>query len=216
MCRVANSFHHSYDFVRVLVLLLFLRPVLGAQQTPPPAPGPNFCSVQTLPPLTLHERVREYQTALFGWERLGISAFSAGYGQWRGRPVDWPQDAGGYAERFGDSLGRNALRQTVSFALAGALREDPRYRALRRGSIFSRTLWALRWTVLTRSRDGQAEPNLPLLAGSYSTELIANSWYPAAISHPQNALRRGNDVLLGAFAFHLWREFAPSRLLRHR
>ena len=202
-------------FLRILGLVLFLGLVLGAQQTSPPAPGPESCSVQTLPPLTLHERVREYQTSLFSWERLGISAFSAGYGQWRDRPVDWPQGAGGYAERFGDSFGRNAIRQTVGFAVAGALREDPRYRALHRGSIVSRTLWALRWTVLARSEGGQAVPNLPLFAGAYSTELIANSWYPAAISHPQNALRRGNYVLLGAFAFNLWREFTPSRLRHH-
>lgn len=130
--------------------------------------------------------------------------------------MDWPQGTRGYGERLSDSLGRHALRETVRFAVAGALRDDLRYRPLHDGGIAARTLWALRWTVLTRSASGRAVPNLPLFVSSYSTEFIANSWYPAAMSDPRNAARRGSYVLLGAFAFNLWREFAPSRLLRHR
>ena len=214
MCRVADRFPYSFDFARILVLLLFLGLALGAQQAPAPA-SPDVHSAQALPRLTLQERIRDYDTSLFNWERLGISAFSAGLGQWRDRPADWPQGAGGYARRFGDSLGRNAIRQTVGFAVADVLRDDQRYHSLGGGSILSRAWWALRWTVLTHSADGKAVPNLPLFAGAYSTEFIANSWYPAAISHPQNALRRGNYVLLGAFGFNLWREFAPARL-RHQ
>lgn len=214
MCRVADRCHHSSGFARVPVLLLLLGLVLGAQQAPAPAP-PDVPSAQALPPLTLQERIRDYDTSLFSWERLGISAFSAGLGQWRDRPADWPQGAGGYARRFGDSWGRNAIRQTVSFAVADVLHDDQRYRPLDDGSVLSRAWWALRWTVLTHSEDGKAVPNLPLFAGAYSTEFMANSWYPAAISHPQNALRRGNYVLLGAFGFNLWREFAPASLRHH-
>jgi hypothetical protein len=195
---------------------LLLGLVLGAQETPAPKPVPVDCDASALPPLTLHQRILDYQTSLFSWERLGISAVSAGYGQWRDRPIDWPQGARGYGMRLGDSFGRHAIRQTVSFAVAGALRDDPRYRPLHDGSMAARTLWALHWTVLTRSASGRAVPNLPLFVSSYSTEFIANSWYPATMSDPRNAARRGSYVLLGAFAFNLWREFAPSRLLgRH-
>ena len=66
------------------------------------------------------ERLKRYVRSMVGpFALLRISA-SAGISHWKDSPEEWGQGAEGYVKRFASQFGRNAIRQTVTFGLAGA------------------------------------------------------------------------------------------------
>jgi hypothetical protein len=111
--------------------------------------------------------------------RLTESAFVAAIGQAQNSPPDYHQGAAGYGKRYGASLATNASSQIFgTFVLASALRQDPRYFVMLRGSPSNRVLYALRRVAVTRTDQGREAANWSGILGPLIAESLANSYLP--------------------------------------
>ena len=153
------------------------------------------------------ERFHRYVKSTIGPLRLGRTAVSAGIGQWRDTPHEWGQGAEGYGKRFASSLGRNAIRQTVTYGLDEAMGLDSGFQRSKREGFFPRMKDALIQNVTSRTRSGDRVFSVPRVAGAYAGGIIAaETWYPDRYSY-KDGLRSGTKSLVTGFGINLVREF---------
>lgn len=94
----------------------------GAQQQPAATDKQTTTPDYVFP--TPKERFKRYVSDTVGPWPLARAAASAGIQQWKDSPEEWGQGAEGYGKRFASNLGRNAIRQTVTYGLDSALDLD--------------------------------------------------------------------------------------------
>ena len=156
---------------------------------------------------TSKKRFNRYAKSTVGPFSLLRSGISAGIDQWRDSPEEWEQGASGYGKRFASNFGRNAIRQTVSYGLSEALRQDTGFERSKRKGFWPRLSDALVQNVTSRTRSGKRVVSAPLIAGAYASSLIAvEAWYPERYSY-KDGLRSGTYSLATGFAINIVREF---------
>ena len=156
---------------------------------------------------TSKKRFNRYAKSTVGPFSLLRSGISAGIDQWSDSPEEWEQGASGYGKRFASNFGRNAIRQTVSYGLSEALRQDTGFERSKRKGFWPRLSDALVQNVTSRTRSGKRVVSAPLIAGAYASSLIAvEAWYPERYSY-KDGLRSGTYSLATGFAINIVREF---------
>ena len=156
---------------------------------------------------TSKKRFNRYVKSTVGPFSLLRSAVSAGIDQWNDSPEEWEQGASGYGKRFASNFGRNAIRQTVTYGLSEALRQDTGFERSKRKGFWPRLSDALVQNVTSRTRSGKRVISAPLIAGAYTGSLIAvKAWYPERYSY-KDGLRSGTYSLATGFAINIVREF---------
>lgn len=108
------------------------------------------------------------------------AAFTAGWGQIRDDRPHYGTDSGAYGERVGAAYIRQSTQSFMTIGVMSTLlHEDPRYYVL--GPTYSfkdRVVYAATRVVVTRKDDGSSVPNVPLWVGAFSSQAIANAFYP--------------------------------------
>jgi hypothetical protein len=140
----------------------------------------------------------------------------AGLKQWRDRPEEWEQGAGGYARRFGSAYGLNATSNVIGFALDATLRQDPRYVPSGLRDTKARIRYALLHTLLTRTDRGRTTFAVWRFGSAYGAALIANRWMPDSANGIGDAFARGSTVIGFDAALNLVKEFWPRSRKRAR
>lgn len=107
------------------------------------------------------------------------SLYSASYEQLFNSDPKYGHDAGAFGEKFGASMLRRAsLRVFSDGVFASAFHQDPRYYRIADGSIFRRSLLALRQAVIRRGDDGDNQFNYSGIAGRAVSAALTVTYYP--------------------------------------
>jgi len=103
----------------------------------------------------------------------------AGVQQWQNDFPGYGQGAKGYAKRFGASYANTFSDIMLSGAvLPVLLHQDPRYFYRGRGTVFSRTLYALATTIICKGDNERWQPNYSNVFGTLASAAISNLYYP--------------------------------------
>jgi hypothetical protein len=153
------------------------------------------------------KRLKRYGRSMFGPFSLLRVAGSAAINQWKDSPDEWEQGASGYGKRFASEMGRNAIRQTVTYGLSEALRLNTGFERSKHKEFGPRLRDALVQNVTSRTRSGKRVLSIPILTGAYVAPVIAaEAWYPTRYSY-KDGLRAGSYSLATGFAINVIREF---------
>ena len=156
---------------------------------------------------TPKERFKRYVKDTVGPFRLARATASAGIQQWQDSPEEWGQGAKGFGKRFASNMGRNAIRQTVTYGLDSALRLDTGFQKSKRTGFFPRLKDALIQNVTSRTRSGDRVVSVPRFVGVYTGSIVAaETWYPDRYSY-KDGLRNGTTTLVYGFGINVVREF---------
>ncbi len=173
--------------------------MVDAPQPQPPAgqvaPGPHQMAFATVQPARRYAQVIEPGQAVEQFtppEKLVFSftevarpitilpsLYSAGYEQLFNSNPKYGHDAGAFGEKFGASMLRRAsLRILSDGVFASAFHQDPHYYRIAEGSIFHRSLLALRQSVIRRGDDGDDQFNYSGIAGRAVAAALTVTYYP--------------------------------------
>jgi hypothetical protein len=87
----------------------------------------------------------------------------------------------GYGKRYGAAFANHVSGTLLGRAVYPAIfHQDPRYFYKGKGSIRSRTLYAISAAVIARGDDGRWKPNYSRVLGNFSAAAISNLYYPAS------------------------------------
>jgi hypothetical protein len=104
---------------------------------------------------------------------------SAGWGQLTDANPHYGVDAGGFGERFGSAMLRQASdRLTGDGLFAAAFHQDPRYYREASGPYVHRGLRAVRQTFLRRNDEGVERVNFSGILGHAAGNYLAMTYYP--------------------------------------
>lgn len=160
--------------------------------------------------LTFHDRVKIYEQSLISPATLLGPLADAGIDQARNSPQEWGQGAAGFGRRFGSELGVAVICRTITFGVAAADGEDPRYFPSGESGVWRRTRHAVVWTFISHTSRGGSMPAISRFSGAYGSAFIANSWEPRSLDTTGDALVRGSLTLLASAGWHVFDEFWPD------
>jgi hypothetical protein len=134
---------------------------------------------QTAEPFTGPEKLVFSFTEVARPITLLPSLYSASYEQLFNSDPKYGHDAGAFGEKFGASMLRRAsLRVFSDGVFATAFHQDPRYYRIAHGSIFHRSLLAMRQAVIRRGDDGDNQFNYSGIAGRAASAALTVAYYP--------------------------------------
>jgi hypothetical protein len=94
---------------------------------------------------------------------------------------DWPQNAKGYAQRFGANLAGGATEGLFANAILPSLfHQDPRYFYQGSGTKGSRAWHAFLAPFVCKGDNGKSQPNYSQMGGLLISGAIANTYYPSS------------------------------------
>lgn len=107
------------------------------------------------------------------------SVVSAGFEQANNDFREYGQGTAGFAKRFGASYADNLVGTFIGSAIMPSLlHQDPRYFYRGTGTVRSRMLNAVAFSVMCRSDSGHLQPNYSNWIGDFSASGISNLYYP--------------------------------------
>jgi hypothetical protein len=163
-------------------------------------------------PLSRREKFRDYVDSTFSWVPLASNAATAAITFGLDNPVEWEQDAGGYAKRLGDKLARNTIRTSVTYPTSLLLREDNRYFASGRSGVPGRVLFALSSPFRARRPGGHYSFSFSSSAGILASNFTALGWAPPSWRSASSVTRGIGYSYLGISGLNIFREFVPDIL----
>jgi hypothetical protein len=157
------------------------------------------------------ERFEKYVNNTVGPTAFIGPVFSATFRQIRNNPEEWQKTSTGFARRFGDSFSRNAINQTVTYALDESLKLDSNYYRSKKKDFKSKFSNAVVSTFTARNKQGKRVFGVPRIVGTYSSAIIANEvWMPKRFNY-KDGLRDGSVSLGTRVLFNLFREFVLKK-----
>jgi hypothetical protein len=111
---------------------------------------------------------------------LAGGVFSAGWGTWRGRPVEYESNWRGFGQRYGMRLTGVATQNVLEAGLGAVLHEDPRYKKST-GDFKARLGSTLKQTFLVQREDGRYGAAYARYAAIGGGNFITNAWRPDSV-----------------------------------
>jgi hypothetical protein len=140
---------------------------------------------------------------------------SAFWGQLTDANPHYGVDAGGFGERFGSAMLRQATdRLTGDGIFAAAFHQDPRYYREGNGTYVHRGLRAVRQTFLRRNDNGVEQVNASGILGHAAGNYLAMTYYPNASSGVGVATSGFATSVAADMGSKLLLEFGPDVLHR--
>ena len=122
----------------------------------------------------------------------------------------------GYGKRYGAAMATHVSATLLGRAVYPSIfHQDPRYFYKGKGSIGSRTLYAISAAVIARGDDGGWNPNYSLVLGSFTAAAISNLYYPASDRGASLVVFNGLASTGSHAASNLIREFVLKRITTH-
>jgi hypothetical protein len=146
------------------------------------ATGVATAQIPEYSPLTHSEQFREYLNNSFGLEALGHAAAHAEISQLSNSPNEWGQGTAGYGARFGSTLGRHVIRQTLKYGASSLLHEDTRYVLSGKKGFWRRTEYAVASSFLARHPNGRRGFAFASVGSAGGAAFIARAWLPRSVA----------------------------------
>jgi len=158
-------------------------------------------------------QARNYRRRVINGRAITGSAASAGLGQLRNRPHEWGQGPGGFAKRFGSSLGTHIAKGTIQMGVAAAHHENLTYQPSNRHGFWPRTKYAVKSTFIVpkTNRPGKKTVALGRVSGNMGAGLISRAWQPASSAGLGAGLATGGIGLGADVGANMAREFWPRK-----
>jgi len=160
--------------------------------------------------LTPAEKARLMLKNTFGARAVGNRLLIAGIDQWTDHPEEWPGGMKGFGMRFGTSMGRTTVRNSIGLATDVAFRIDPRFDRCNCEGARARTLHAWRRVVISRSDSGNEMPAISNFAGAVFTPMIVQPWHPDRLNTWSRKWESVGFELAMRGATNMLREFWPD------
>jgi hypothetical protein len=167
-------------------------------------------------PLTEQRRFHLYVLNTIGPAPLLGEAAAAGIQHWRNLPAEYGQGWGAFGKRYGSNLAYNATRQTITYAVAAAFREDTRYFGSTSEGVLRRTAHALVSTFTARRPDGAQTFSVSSVTGVVGACAISSIWGPRDWKGARNIAYNAAVSFAATAGFNIAREFLPDILRRPR
>jgi Carboxypeptidase regulatory-like domain len=183
---------------------------------------PNFYTsyVWDAAPLNRKQKFSLSARGIFDPGSLLAVGVAAGIEQANNSFAGYGQGAAGYGKRFGAAFGDHVIGGFLGQAVFPSIfHQDPRYFYEGSGSVKSRLVHALSWSVIVRSDSGHSIPNYSHLLGNLTAGAVSNLYYPRANRGPGLvftnfaigvARRAGDGVFREFVAKHLTRNVAGN------
>lgn len=179
---------------------------------------PNFYSAYdwNAPPMMAKQKFQLSARSLIDPVSFLAVAGIAGAEQYRDVFPSYGGGLEGYGKRYGA-----AMANRVSSALLGRavypsiFHQDPRYFYKGRGSVTSRSLYAISAAVMTRSDSGRWEPNYSQVLGNFSAAALSNLYYPEADRGASLVILNGLAETGANAVSNLVREFLLKAITSH-
>jgi Carboxypeptidase regulatory-like domain len=142
---------------------------------------PNFYSSYdwNAPPMQTKQKFKLSIRSIVDPVSLLIVAGIAGAEQYQNIFPAYGGGIEGYGKRYGAALANHASSTLLCRAVYPSIfRQDPRYFYKGKGSVGSRSLYAMSAAVMTRSDDGRWMPNYSNVLGNFSAGAISTLYYP--------------------------------------
>jgi hypothetical protein len=158
------------------------------------------------------ERWQAWRKAAFASPAAWMgSVMPATFGTINETPIEWGQDAEGFARRFGTEMARVQLQQAFFHGGAALLGTESVYRPCDCEGKWRRVGYAVSRTFVSRNRSGRLVPNVAFIGGFYGGALLSARLYPDSISATQFGLRRGHFQIGINTGFNVARELFRKR-----
>jgi hypothetical protein len=209
----------------VTLFLLLAVSVLGQTETPaeravpPPKPGCDSYSMQTLPreAFRLQQRACYWGSQLFTGSALFGAALFGAIGEARHMPPEWPQGLQGFGEQMGTRYAQSMVKSTATFIASAVIREDPRPKPPQFVQS-SRDKMGCRPATSVKARIGQSllrvvwdacdsRPAPGRLIGSFASGFVGLAWAPPSQDKVSSALVNSGTAFAGYIANSLFSEF---------
>lgn len=152
-------------------------------------------------------RFKKYVNRTIGPTAFISPIISATFRQIRNSPEEWGGKYPGFARRVGDSVGRNLIKQTITYGLDEALKLDSNYYKSQQKSFKSKFSNAVLSSFTARNERGKRVIGVPTIVGTYSSSIIANEvWMPKRFNY-KDGLKNGSISFLTRMGFNLVKEF---------
>lgn len=162
-------------------------------------------------PLSTGGKFKLFANQAISPETILISAFSAGYEQWRDSFPSYGQGAEGYGKRFGASMATNASSSFFgTFLAASVLRQDPRFFPQTHPTFWGSVKYSARRVVVTRSDSGSDVFNASGLFGPLAGETLANAYLPKTEQTGAKTAERYGIDLAWKFAGNMFKNYWPT------
>ena len=158
-------------------------------------------------------QARHYRKRVAGTRAIAGSAASATLGQLRNRPHEWGQGVGGFAKRFGSSLGTHVVKGTIEMGVAAAHHENLHYQPSGRHGFWPRTRYAVKSTFIVpkTNRPGKKTLALGRVSGNLGAGMISRAWQPASTAGLGAGLATGGIGIGADVGANMAREFWPRK-----
>ncbi len=186
-----------------------------------PSERPHLPGEPPAAPLTFHEQTLFYVQQTFGTSSFVLCSYppliTMGFPE-KNYPQEWKDGAGAYARNYGDVFATHVAAQTGKYLVAALVREDPRYFAATSTNPAARTIHAIGFTLIDRSRDGGSMIALSNIAGAFAGGFVGRAYLPRGYNDNVHALQRTVGLLDGSFTVpilgttthNLIQEFTPE------
>jgi hypothetical protein len=155
-------------------------------------------------------REHEYRRSLYGKQAIAGSAAAAGINQLRNRPHEWGGGVGGFAKRFGSSLGQHAVKSTIELGVGALHHEDLHYHRSNLHGTLPRMKYAVVSTfIVPRTNRPGKTVALGRISGSMGAGVISRAWQPASTAGLGAGLASGGISLGATVGVNMAREFWP-------
>jgi hypothetical protein len=122
----------------------------------------------------------------------------------------------GYGKRYGAAFANHVSATLLGRAVYPSIfHQDPRYFYKGKGTLKSRTLYAISGAVIARGDNGRWEPNYSRVLGHFTAAGISNLYYPASDRGGSLVLLNGLAGIGGDAVSNLIREFVLKRFTSH-
>ncbi len=177
---------------------------------------PNFYVVYDQHPVPLNPRQKfslAWRTSIDPVSFLS-AGFFAGIEQARNTFAGYGQGAQGYGKRYGADFADGFSSTMLGGALFPSIfRQDPRYYYKGKGSIASRTLYAIAMSFVCKGDNGHWQFNYSAVAGGVAAGEISNLYYPDSDQNHWDVVLDGTLIGMGESAVgNLFQEFLVRKL----
>ncbi len=179
---------------------------------------PNFYSAYdwNAPPMLAKQKIQLSVRGLIDPVSFLAVAGIAGAEQNRNIFPEYGSGIEGYGKRYGAAMANRASSELLGRAIYPAIfHQDPRYFYNGKGSIKSRSLYAISSAVITRSDSGRRQPNYSQVLGNFSAAALSNLYYPEAHRGGRLVVVNGFTEIGANAVGNLVREFLLKPITSH-
>ena len=125
-------------------------------------------------------------------------------------PKEWRVGGPGFGRNFGDSAAQDQTKHVGKYVSGALLREDPRYYPSASTSLLRRAEYAVLFTLVDRSNDGERRPAFSNLVGAAAGAYVGDAYLPPGFRNQAHATKRALLNLAGFAGENGLAEFKPE------